>query len=232
MFKKILASMGMGMGNPSSTAANSATDGPYRHETANFIYQILFCDQPELFQKQGPASDAPWSLLFAGDTAAAALRTLACDPAMDSRVRVLAWNRLRKEGEDVPAKIHLGTIVEVGLPGGLDTLAAFTDGGVRYINHTGKMSIVEGDSSIFKEEVAALLAASQPVVNAIGPWDQPRRPAPGNGMVRLTFLVSDGLYFGEGPMQQFQSDSMAGPVIAAAGTLLVKLVDQVKRKPA
>jgi hypothetical protein len=39
-------------------------------------------------------------------------------------------------------------------------------------------------------------------------------------MVRITFLVSDGLYFGEGPANIFFKDPMAGPVLNAATQLL------------
>jgi hypothetical protein len=41
----------------------------------------------------------------------------------------------------------------------------------------------------------------------------------------MTFLVSDGLYFGEGPMQAMQRDPLAGPVILEAGRLLQVVVD-------
>ena len=168
-------------------------------------------------------------MLFATEPDFTALEKLAIDETGESRVRVLAFNRLRAEGKEVPAKIHLATIVEVGLDQGLDVLAAFGDYGVRYINHTGRMSVVEGKTALFEEETAAVLAASKPIVDAIGPWDQERRPPPKPGMVRLNFLVSDGLYFGEGPMDTFSRDGMAGPLIHAASLLLQKLVEQVSK---
>ncbi|HEY1122409.1 MAG TPA: hypothetical protein VGE67_12445, partial [Haloferula sp.] len=195
---------------------------------ANFIYQLLFCDRPELFAKQVGTGE-PWSVLFAPEPDFAALEKLAMDAAAESRVRVLAFNRLRAEGKEVPARIHLATIVEVGLDQGLDVLAAFGDYGVRYINHTGRMSVVEGKTPLFEAETAAVLAASKSIVEAIGPWDQERRPPPKPGMVRLNFLVSDGLYFGEGPMDTFSRDGMAGPLIHAASLLLQKLVAEVSK---
>ncbi len=69
-----------------------------------------------------------------------------------------------------------------------------------------------------------LLAASEPVVARIGPWKQPRRSPPKSDNVRLTFLVSDGLYFGEGSMSIMQHEEMAGPVIQCATTLLQAVV--------
>jgi len=223
MFKKLFASLSGG--TPSSPAAGQ---GPYEDPTTNFIYQLLFCDRPEMFANQAPSGE-PWSVLFAPEPDFAALEKVAMDEGAESRVRVLAFNRLRSEGKEVPAKIHLGTIVEVGMNEGLDVLAAFGDYGVRYINHTGRMSVVEGKTELFEEETAAVLAASKPIVQAIGPWDQERRPPPMPGMVRLNFLVSDGLYFGEGPMDTFSRDGMAGPLIHAASILLQKLVAEVTK---
>ena len=114
----------------------------------------------------------------------------------------------------------------MGLPKGLDTLAVFTDGGARYINHSGKMVIVEGTPNAFEAEIRQVIADSQPIVAAIGPWVENRLPPPSNGSIRMTFLVSDGLYFGQGPMKAMQEDSMAEPLINAATTLLMKLVQK------
>ncbi len=50
------------------------------------------------------------------------------------------------------------------------------------------------------------------------------------GNIRMTFLVSDGLYFGEGPMAAIQQDPMASPLIAAATQLLVKVVKETTKE--
>jgi hypothetical protein len=54
------------------------------------------------------------------------------------------------------------------------------------------------------------------VIAQIGPWDQPRKPPPITGNVRLTFLVTDGLYFGEGPINVLFTDARATDTLAAA----------------
>jgi len=36
----------------------------------------------------------------------------------------------------------------------------------------------------------------------------------------MTFLVSDGLYLGEGPFDALQKDPMGGPVLAKAAQLI------------
>src|SRR5262249_4019695 len=111
------------------------------------------------------------------------------------------------------------------LPEGLDTLAVFADGSARYINYTGKMVIVEGAPSVFDKEISKVIEASQPIVAAIGPWEKDRLPPPVDGNIRLTFLVSDGLYFGEGPIGVMQQQPLASPLISAATQLLLKLLE-------
>ena len=72
--------------------------------------------------------------------------------------------------------------------------------------------------------VKRLFAIAEPVVARIGPWNKPRLAPPKQGNIRLTFLVSDGLYFGEGPMSAMQSEAMAGPIIQQATELLQAVV--------
>ena len=202
-------------------------NGPYAEESTNLIYQLLFCDQPELYrQKYLGDIQHPWSVLFAEEADAPALTAIAEDKHQESRVRMLACNRLRAAGLSVAPKQHLGTIIEVHLPEGLDTLAAFTDGGARYINHSGKMTIVEGDRGPFAAEIAGVIKASQPIVAAIGPWNKERLPPPPAGNIRMSFLVSDGLYFGEGPIDVMQQQAVAAPLIQAAMKLLLKVLEQ------
>ena len=119
----------------------------------------------------------------------------------------LAYCRLRTLGENVPKKKLLGVIVDVLLQQGLDVLAAFSEGVVRYLNQSGKVAIFEGEQNPVEGLTKELVAVSQPVVNQIGPWDKQRLPPPVAGNVRMTFLVSDGLYFGEGPCARLATRS-------------------------
>jgi len=210
-----------------STSLRETVEGPYQDPSTNLIYQLLFCDSPELF-KENYSGDMqePWSTLCSPNPDAAALTSIAEDTQQEARVRMLAFNLLRAGGHTVATKEYLGTIIEVPLPEGLDTLAVFADGGVRYINYSGKVVVVEGTPSPFDDEIAGVIQTSQPIAAAIGPWDKERLPPPAPGNIRMSFLVSDGLYFGEGPMEIMQQEPMAAPLIGAATQLLVKLLDQ------
>ena len=193
---------------------------PYALDAANHIYNLLFCDDLSLW-KGGSDTQSDLARVLAPAADVASLRAIAAKETAESRVRVLAFNRLRAMGEKVTPGILLGTIVEVPLDGGLDTLAVFTDERIRYINQTGKMAVFESPLPSMKDAIAVVLAASKTVVSRVGPWDKPRLPPPPKGSVRLSFLVSDGLYFGQGPFAQLSKDAMAGPVIRHAGELLV-----------
>lgn len=224
VLKRILKAIGMG-GRAGGLSQFRTVDRPYADNSAALIYELLFCDRLDLFRDihKGPLVP-PWSTLFDEDPDLEAVAKIAEDEAHESRVRMLSYNLLRAADFEVPQKKLLGTIIEFGFPGGLDTLAVFTDGGVRYINHTGKMALVSSSLSVLKEEVQQVIAASQPVVAALCPWDKDRPPAPGRGNMRITFLVSDGLYFGEGTIEAMERERMAVPVINAATSLLTKLV--------
>jgi hypothetical protein len=202
-----------------------AVHAPYREAAANDVYNLLFCDEPRMFAPHDGKGGDWQRTLFGGSPSSEDVRKLADDASLDARVRMLACNWLREHSQPLPPKELFGVVVEVPLDGGLDTLAAYLDGGVRYINQSGKMSIFEGPIAKLAPFVDKLFAASRAVVARIGPWDKARLPAPRRGHVRLSFLVSDGLYFGEGPMEVFSRDAMAGPVIQAASQLLQEVVD-------
>ena len=211
----------------SIASTGHAVDGPYSDQSTNLIYQLLFCDRLDLYKENYSVDrEGPWSALFSAAADPAPLVAIAEDEGQESRVRMLAFNALRVAGVSVPPKQYLGTIIEVPLAEGLDTMAVFADGGARYINHAGKVIVVEGSPNPFDDEINAVIEASKPIVAAIGPWDKERLPPPDEGNIRLSFLVSDGLYFGEGPMAAMQGDGLAGPLISAATRLLVKLVEQ------
>lgn len=167
---------------------------PYKDDGLNNIYELLFCDRPELY-KEG------------------------IDP-LSTRAKILAGKQPDSKKE------VLAVIIEVGLKDGLDVLAAYQDGSARYINHAEKLLVWDAETPESKQLISELLAAGEQAVAQIGPWDKQRRMYPAKGMVRLTFLVSDGFYFGEAPFHIFEKDPIGGPVIAAGAGLLLFLTQQ------
>jgi len=145
------------------------------------------------------------------------------DEAIDKIYNLLFEDRnLPKTG----TKEISAVIIEVGLPEGLDVVAAFKDGSARYINYSGKMIIWETHTEESGRLIEQLFADSMEVVKKIGPWAEPRREPPANGLVRLSFIVSEELYFGEGSFEVLQKDPLGGPVISDAILLMQFLIDK------
>jgi hypothetical protein len=196
--------------------------GPYKDSAINLIYQLIFCDDINLYKSNAkPPVIYPYDILFKDGSSVADLQKIAVDTANDPRHRVLACNRLISLGHTPVNKELLGVIVEVALDEGLDVLASFCNGTARYINHTERLLVWETqDDEKANQLKDDLFNSSRAIVAAIGPWDKPRRPSPAKGNLRISFLVSDGLYFGEGPMNVLFNDTMAAPALTAATQLM------------
>lgn len=206
--------------------ATAQLPAPYSEPELNNFYNLLFCDEPALFKPRPGQTLVAWQdVLFGPAPKEQQIRSLAEDSAEESRIRLLAYNWLRAQGYSVAARELFGVIVEVRLDGGLDVLAAYADGRARYINHTGKVAVFEAAPAELAAKAQETVEFAKVAVHQIGPWDMPRLPAPKLGNVRLTFLVSDGLYFGEGPFNIMQDEPMAAPIIQKAGELLQLVVD-------
>lgn len=202
--------------------AQISADNPYKDSTTNLIYNLLFCDNPDLYKANAqPPYSYPFDILFSETSSATDLQKIIDDPSADPRIKVLAYHRQHASGHQSNKKELLAVIVEVGLDEGLDVLASFDNGTARYINQTGKIVVWETTTDKKANELTRdLFSKSQQIVNQIGPWDQPRRPHPTRGNTRITFLVSDELYFGEAPTDVLFSDQLASPALAAATQLM------------
>jgi hypothetical protein len=217
-------------GAPMPPSSPLRTDGPtfyrpYKESANNSLYNLLFCDDLALYRPKDsvPPTGALGALLSPNPRTEDVVR-IAKDEKEESRLRILAFNYLRSKQVKVPVGQVLGVVIEVPLDGGLDALAVFGDGRIRYLNHSGKLAVFEATPATMDDDCKRLMRASVKAAAKIGPWDKPRRPPPTEGHVRLTFLVSDGLYFGEGPSAAIQRDPIGGPVLQAATQLLVKIV--------
>ena len=206
--------------------------GPYKDNATTLMYNLLFCDNLELYKAktQQPYS-YPFDILFSETSTASDLQKVIDDTSTDVRIRVLAYNSQRAKGHKPNKKELLAVIVEVGLDGGLDVLASFRNGTARYINQTGKILVWESTTDPKANDLTNdLFAKSQQIVNKIGPWDKPRKPSPTRGNTRITFLVSDGLYFGEAPTSVLFSDPLASPALTSATLLMQYLTEKALQK--
>jgi hypothetical protein len=202
--------------------------GPYKDESTNIIYQLLFCDNMDLYKsKITTPYQYPFDVLFDPYSSVSDLQQIINHDDSDPRVKILACNRLNQAGHKTASRDLLAVIVEVGLDNGLDVLASFQNGTARYINHTGKVLVWETSTDQKGNELTnTLFQNGEEVIAKIGPWDKPRRPNPSKGNVRITFLVSDGLYFGEGPIDILFKDPLAAPTLHSATQLMAYITEK------
>lgn len=198
------------------------THKPYVDNTNNIIYNLLFGDTPNLFKALiKPPITYPFDVLFSETSSESDLQKIIDDKDEDTRSVLDAYNKLLLRGIKSIKKELLGVIVEVSMEEGLDVMASFRDGSARLINHAEHIVIWETIIDKNANKITAnLFKASQLILDKIGPWDKPRLPKPTTGNLRITFLVSDGLYFGEGPINLMFSDELAGPALAKMTELM------------
>ncbi|MFN0013611.1 MAG: hypothetical protein ACKVU2_03605 [Saprospiraceae bacterium] len=212
------------------TKSSPPPPGPYRDEAINKIYQLLFCDYADLYSGNSPDPlTYPYDVLLAPTSSNEDLQKVIDYSTTEARIKMLAYNLLMAKGHQPAKRELIGVIVEVGMDEGLDTLAAYSDQSARYINYTGSAIVWENrDDETAGQLIGDLFAKSLDIVSKIGPWGNPRKPHPAKGMVRLSFLVSDGLYFGEGPIQVLFNDPMANPALTSA-TALMQFLTTVRK---
>ena len=149
----------------------------------------------------------------------------------EDRIRIAAWNELRKLGINPPEEVEkqlLGFVIEVNMNGGRDYLSAYPDHRARYFNYSGAKIFWGNQDTLINQQIDVLMEEAQKVVFQIGVWEQPRRTALDKGMVRLSFLTPSGLHFGEGPFHIFYQDKLACNCILEA-TKLMKMLTEYKK---
>jgi hypothetical protein len=209
-----------------------------KESAPNAIRETLFGDMPlDQWPRDGVSSGSfPWSAfasarshLSAGrpGDAVAGWRQILQHPGLEPRQYLQAWHFLRQHGEQPSpdiAKQVLGVVVEVGMPEGLDLLAAYPDHSARYYNYSGAGVVWEHPDTSLDAQIDQLLAAASQVAAKIGPWEQARPAPPPRGHVRLSFLTPSGLHFGQGPMDALSRDPLGGRVIQSATVLMKGLI--------
>jgi hypothetical protein len=199
--------------NPVVTSIN-----PYNNSTIDHIYNLLFCDNPELYKHNlSKPYSYPFDILFSKESTPAEMQPIINDTNLDPQVKILAYKKQLAMGYLPTEKKLLAVIVEVGLNNGLNVFASFYDGTAIFINQRGDFLNWKTTDDIKAKGIAKqLFNHSLSVVNQIEAWNKPRRSNPQKGDLKITFLASDGLYFGEGSIGVLFNDSMASPALETA----------------
>lgn len=202
------------------------TELPYGNESSNRIYEMLFCDNTEFFRPEKKFESVyPWNILFSNKYLTDELLKITSDSGLESRIKILAYNKLLSSGFKPAKKELLGIIIEVGLAQGLDVVAAYRDGTARYINYTERMIFWDSPVAESNNIIDHLFNESEIVLKQIGPWNKARLKYPGEGMVRISFLVSDGLYFGQGASETFFNERLSRSIMKYGSVLMTFLIN-------
>jgi hypothetical protein len=207
------------------------------------IRETLFGDMPlsrwASFSTQ--TTSEPWAsferarhLIESGDTqsATATLQRILEIAGLESRHYLQAYHFLAELGVTPIQELSknvLGVVVEVGMNGGTELVAGYTDHHARYYNYSGAGVVWERPNGALDTTIDELLRVGSAVALVIGPWKKPRPPAPIKGRARLNLLTPSGLHFGEGPLDTLAKDKLGGPVIASASRLMQELIKFSKK---
>jgi hypothetical protein len=203
--------------------------------------EVLFGDVPIsgwLGTSKSPGE--PWSSfrevqrsLDTGDQKSASeiLLKILETPGLESRNYLQAWHILKSLGINPPIERNkelLGVVVEVGMPRGLDIIAAYADHSARYFNFSGKAVIWDRPDDRFDSAIDEIMRAGSATLAVIGPWDKARPAAPPKDQVRINLLTPTGLHFGQGPFEALMKDARGAPVLAAVTKLMHQLIRLAK----
>jgi hypothetical protein len=203
---------------------------PYNREDADTFYNQLFGDNYVLFQpRDNQPAEGRWKTLLTVRASAAALRKIAEDQASPAIQRIIAVGRLR--GTEIissPSEM-LAVLVESGEEDGMDTLAVYADGTVKFISAEGKVSHLDGTRPITLKKIAELMSMAQQLTTRMEAWAQPRLSPPIKSMVRLTFIATDGYFFGQGEIRILAKDRSGGPIIRQASAIFADIMSGEKK---
>jgi hypothetical protein len=150
---------------------------------------------------------------------------------MESRQVLQAWHHLRGQGIVPDASIAdevLGIVAEVALDGGHDVLAAYADGGVRFLHHLGGGTVVEPPAPTAVALAASgWLAEAQEVAAQMDRWAGTGAEAAAAGASRFVVLTRGGarVAFGEGASADPGRDPVAGRLLVGGVRLLTAITE-------
>ncbi len=202
------------------------------------IRKALFGDvPPELWPPDSSSDTFPWSAfkiartkLAAGDTAGAAAcwREILDQGGLEPRHYLQAWHFLRQFAQQRPrveqSNDLLGVVIEVGLPQGVDLLAAYADHSALYYNYSGAGVVWEHPDASLDPAIDHLLEASHQVIAQLGVSEQPRPDPPPLGHARVSALTPGGIHCAEGSMAELARDPGAGQVLQSGAALMRELI--------
>jgi len=68
---------------------------PYKDQSTNLVYELLFCDNLDLYKNNNQQPDSyPWSILLSDTSNNSELEKIIADTNTESRIKILTYNKL------------------------------------------------------------------------------------------------------------------------------------------
>jgi len=192
------------------------------------LYNSLFADDPDDFIKMKDNKAISWIYDNRKPTIDE-LESIAIDKSVESRIKFLSLYTALQFGLKINKKIYYGTVLEVPMEGGYDVLAFYSDRTARYYNYSGKAIIYEGGKTSVDDIIEKANSVAIQVCNALAPWEKERLPRPKGDVIRISFLVSDGLYFGNSSIKTIGNDQMASAIFGNGAKVMKVLLNETDK---
>jgi hypothetical protein len=186
--------------------------GPYDNEDANRVYNLLFCDAPQVFEIKEGVTPTEWQRAMYLQPNTKLLEQFALNVKEDARIRFHIFRFLRAMDVYLPYKLLLGVVVENHLKGGLDTIAVYADGRIRRIAPHGVSFLIEEPDGL-EEVVNEVCEEAQTLAYLVLPSEEARLKPPAVGRMRISALISQGTYTVEGRVEDMLTNNWTAKLI-------------------
>lgn len=186
--------------------------GPYDNEDANRVYNLLFCDAPQIFEIKEGVTPTEWQRAMYLEPNTKLLEQFALNAKEDARIRFHIFRFLRAMDVYLPYKLLLGVVVENHLKEGLDTIAVYADGRIRRIAPNGMSFLIEEPDGL-EDVVNVVCEEAQTLAYLVLPSEKARLKPPAVGRMRISALISQGMYTVEGRVEDMLINNWTAKLI-------------------
>jgi hypothetical protein len=116
-------------------------------------------------------------------------------------------------------------IIEVAQEEGLDVLGVYMDGSIKYINHSGSLSLLGSPNTLTPQALKIIKQAKQV------PWKPFKGDLPPTktGEAKLIKISAKAMSIHEGSFKQLSGERFSSPVILSAGILIHSIANLVNQ---
>ncbi|KAA0992929.1 hypothetical protein [Dyadobacter aurulentus] len=166
-------------------------------------YDLLFCDQLELYEKRFNTTRHPWDLIFSTMPDQDELSQILCNPNFDARIRLLAAKKLRLLNCTSVANQLLAVVIETNFAEGMEVFAAYKNTCGLFVRKTGKILFQSTAADECLDLLNIIFQKSDSFLQEHGLENIFRNSQTRLGSSRISFLTIQGICAIEAPIIEF-----------------------------